>query len=107
MTDCKVCNTQEAGFIWTDTHGVGICSNCGCPYQIYFYDEKTQEPIKKEPECLLKESGIELAKRYFVEFGRKVFPAQFDMGFLGGRSETYSGASKEDVELWNEWMEKQ
>ena len=24
---------------WTDTHGIGACVNCGCPYRLFHYED--------------------------------------------------------------------
>jgi hypothetical protein len=35
-----------------------------------------------------------------------VDPGGFDMGLLGGRNATYSGATRADADKWNAWLEE-
>lgn len=102
---CVVCETTLS-FRWTDTHGVGVCGNCGCPYTILHYDENKQR-VDKAPECALSEPGVATAKRYWGEKHRMVFPGVYDMGILPGRGTTYSGASMQDVNEFDEWYLQQ
>jgi hypothetical protein len=103
---CAVCES-ELSFRWTDTHGVGVCTTCGAPYTLYHYDEATNARLDKPPELALKESGVEIARRYWNEKRRRVFPACCDMGILGSRSCSYSGATSEDIRLFGEWYAAQ
>src|SRR5690606_39156367 len=76
--NCEVCESILT-FRWSDTHGVGVCMKCGAPYTVIHYEGDKR--IDKPPEIALNESGVEIAKRYWNEKGRRVFPAAFDMGF--------------------------
>lgn len=103
--DCITCDSPLF-FRWTDHHGVGVCSKCGTPYAIYQYDENNKR-LDVPPACCLRESGQALAKRYWAEMKDWVFPGAFDMGFLGGRNTTYSGATRAQIHKFNEWYDAQ
>lgn len=105
MTNCITC-ALPFSFRWTDSHGVGVCSQCGTPYAIYQYDENNQR-IDAPPACCLHEAGQEIATRYWAEVRDWVFPAAFDMGFIGDRSSTYSGATREQIEKFHDWYDAQ
>lgn len=99
---CAVCE-QELSCRWTDTHGIAVCITCGAPYRLYHYENDKR--VQKAPELTLNESGLRIAREYWQETRRMVFPASYDMGIArGGR--TYSGASREDCEAFNEWMDR-
>jgi hypothetical protein len=101
MISCECCN-EPLRFRWSDTHGIGVCSNCGMPYTIYHYEGNVRL-TDKPPEIAIQPEGVALAKRYWAETHRRVFPAAFDMGIgRGGRS--YSGATAEDCEAFAAWM---
>lgn len=103
---CACCE-RRLMFQWSDTHGIGVCCTCGLPYIIYHYAPKEEggARLEKPPECALNEKGIEIAKRYWTETQRRVFPAHYDMGIgHGGRS--YSGATSEDCRLFSEWYHR-
>ena len=104
-TSCAVCGNAH-GFQWTDTHGVGVCYQCAAPYTIFHYDE-SGERVSKPPLCALVDTGLALAKRYWAEIARKVFPGCCDIGFLGGRETTYSGATRDDMASFEEWYDQQ
>lgn len=99
---CAVCGEQFA-FRWTDTHGIAACSSCGCPYRLYHYDERNQR-VARPPTLAVKESWLPLAREYWRTQKRRVFPAAYDMGFLGGRGQTYSGATQDDCEAFDAFL---
>jgi hypothetical protein len=99
---CVVCE-RELIVKWSDTHGVGACWTCGLPYRIYHYEN--DERVEKPPSVVINDKGLEIARRYWAETQRRVFPAAYDMGMERGGC-TYSGASREDCDLWNAWMEE-
>lgn len=103
MNNCKLCD-NPLYFRWTDTHGIGVCANCGLPYAVYHYD-KDNKLVNKPPEVAIKESWIPLGQKYWNEFHRMVFPASYDMGILGNRDRSYSGATHADIQQFNEWLE--
>jgi hypothetical protein len=98
---CAVCESMLS-VTWTDTHGVGACIVCALPYRIYHYDG--DQRVDKAPSLAVDDKWLPLAREYWTENRRRVFPACYDMGFLGSRGRTYSGASEEDILLFNEWM---
>jgi len=101
LLGCAVCDAPFR-FRWTDTHGVAVCATCGTPYRILHYDGDKR--VEKPPECQLLPEWIAIARRYFAETKRMVDPGGFDMGILGGRTATYSGATQEDFEAWATWL---
>jgi len=101
LLGCVVCGS-EWYFRWTDTHGVGVCAVCGTPYRILHYDGGKR--VAKPPQCQLLPEWIPIAQRYHAETGGMVDPGGFDMGILGGRNATYSGATREDVVKWDTWL---
>lgn len=105
---CLVCNSPH-GFQWTDTHGVGVCHRCGAPYTVFHYaaSESGNKRVDKAPEIALNPEGVVLARRYWAETQRMVYPAAYDMGFLSGRSTTYSGATQDDLNAFEEWHDRQ
>ena len=102
---CIVCDDNLVT-TWSDTHGVGVCWKCGCPYVVYQYDDNKKR-IDAPSKPALTESGIDMAKRYWAEEAGMVFPGTYDMGFLGGRDRTYSGASEDDMKKFSVWYMKQ
>jgi hypothetical protein len=99
---CDCCES-DLSFQWSDTHGVGVCFNCGLPYTIYHYEN--DQRVDKPPVVALSDEGLQIAKRYWSEKKRRVFPAAYDMGFLGGRGTSYSGATRSDCAAFGEWYE--
>lgn len=105
---CVVCGAAH-GFQWSDTHGIGVCHYCATPYTIFHYEGEGDDKkrVDKPPTCALDETGIALAKRYWAKTGRKVFPGCCDMGLLGHRDRTYSGATADDMQVFGDWYDKQ
>lgn len=104
LLGCSVCDS-ELRFRWTDTHGVAVCIMCGAPYRILHYGEDNKR-VEKPPECQLLPEWVAIARRYYAETKRMVDPGGFDIGLLGGRTATYSGATQEDARAWNSWLEE-
>lgn len=100
--NCVVCDNQLS-FTWTDTHGVGSCTNCGMPYTIYHYENDVR--VDRPPQSAITEEGIAIARRYWAETKRRCFPGAYDMGISGRRGATYSGATEADFRAWDEWCE--
>jgi len=100
---CECCG-ERLVFQWSDTHGVGVCTRCGLPYTIYHYEGEGADSrrVDKPPSPALTAEGITVAKRYWTEKQRRVYPACYDMG-LGRNGYSYSGASAEDCNLFNTW----
>lgn len=102
---CECCG-RELAFRWCDTHGVGVCVNCGLPYTIYHYEnvDGVKRRVDKPPSVALSSAGVEIARRYWTEEHRRVFPATYDMG-IGRSGLSYSGASEEDCVRFRDWYE--
>lgn len=98
--NCTVCETR-LGFQWSDTHGVGVCLACGMPYRIFHYEG--EERVEKPPEPALNDEGVTLARRYWAAKRRRVFPGCYDMGISGRRGTSYSGATQQDIEEFEDW----
>lgn len=50
MKTCQICD-QDLVIRWTDLHGFAVCIQCGCPYQVYHYDEnnkRIEKPIQSQ-----------------------------------------------------------
>lgn len=98
--NCECCGDRLA-FRWSDTHGVGVCYQCGLPYTVYHYEGDTR--VEKPPTVAVTPEGVEIAKRYWSEEHRRVFPAAYDMGILGSRGWSYSGATEDDCRKFADW----
>lgn len=96
---CECCD-YELHVQWSDTHGIGACLTCGLPYRILHYEDDKR--VDKPPSVALSPVGVEIAKRYWREEHRRVFPAAYDMG-VGRSGRSYSGASAEDCEKFGAW----
>lgn len=105
MTDIKCqCCDESLRFQWSDTHGVGVCVTCGLPYRLYHYEGEGEDRrrVDKAPEVAVTADGINIAKRYWGEEKRRVFPAAYDMG-LGRTGRSYSGATEDDCDAFAAW----
>jgi hypothetical protein len=97
---CECCG-DDLRVQWSDTHGIGVCIECGLPYRIYHRDE-SGKLLDKAPEVCVTEAGIKIARAYWAEKKRRVYPACYDMGIdRSGRS--YSGATAEDCKAFGDW----
>lgn len=100
---CACCGERLA-FRWSDTHGIGVCSNCGLPYRLYHYEDDKR--VEKPSEVAVTSEGVEIAKRYWAETKRRVFPGCYDMG-IGQNGYSYSGASPSDYEAFDKWYRRE
>lgn len=99
---CDCCGS-DLRFQWSDTHGVGVCTNCGLPYTIFHYEDNKR--VEKPPAVALTDEGVAVAKRYWNEKQRRVFPAYFDMG-IGRNGVSYSGATPSDCRAFSDWYQQ-
>lgn len=100
--ECELCKS-DLSFQWSDTHGVGACTTCGLPHTILHYEDK--KLIDKDPEVAIQLDWLPIGKKYWEETKRRAFPAAYDfMRMRNGYS--YSGATEEECELWEEWLDK-
>lgn len=105
MTERQKCDCcgSELCFQWSDTHGVGVCTTCGLPYTIFHYENDKR--VDKPPATAMTDEGVEIAKRYWNEKQRRVFPAYFDMG-IGRNGVSYSGATPGDCTAFRDWYQQ-
>ena len=97
QTSCLICDRQ-AGFQWTDTHGVGQCSSCGAPYRLYHYDGANQR-IDKPAEFILFPELIPLLRQFIAESPGRCIHA--GCSFPGG----YEKASNSQANEYYEWLD--
>lgn len=69
---CAVCDSDDTGFVWTDTHGVARHEACGAVYRIYHYDDN-DKPEDKPPTLLIKPDWLPYVRRYWQEERRSVW----------------------------------
>lgn len=101
---CVTCDESRPSFRWTDTHGVAVCNRCGTPYRLFHYDEDDKR-VEKPPTVCLNDDGVQIARRYWAEAHRMVYPGCYDMGIMRGSS-SYSGATEDDAEAFGKWYEQ-
>lgn len=99
---CEIC-ASDLVFSWTDTHGVGQCTTCGAPYRILHYGDDNKR-LEKAPEIQVKEEWRPVFARYWKEFNR-VMPSGFSFPMSYGTR--YELATKEDEQVFFDWIEKQ
>ncbi len=63
---CIVCEISPMTFQWSDYSGEGMCTNCGCSYQLKWGTDK-QTTKKKYPYLNLSKKFIPVAKEYWNE----------------------------------------
>ena len=107
MHQCILCG-HAFSFQWTDSHGIAVCRTCGLPYRLYHYEEVNgkDQRVDKPPECIILDASMPLARAYWADQRKMVFPGICDMGILSGRDSTYSGARLSDFENWAKWCEE-
>lgn len=100
---CAVCD-WPLSFRWSDTHGVGVCNRCGLPYRIYHYENDAR--VAKPPTIAVKEAWLPLAREYWQQNKKRVFPGIYDIGPLRSRAgRTYSGATEEEMGEFGTWID--
>jgi hypothetical protein len=76
-TICAVCGTSPMRYQWSDYSGEGMCTVCGCPYQLKWGSDE----MKKEgayPYMNLDEKWLPIIKEYWEETRRWTY---FGRGF--------------------------
>ncbi len=61
--------------------------------------------MEKPPTIAVKDAWLPLAREYWNETHRRVFPGAYDVGIFrsrGGR--TYSGATEDEMREFDEWL---
>ena len=95
MTNCGICDTQDVGFAWTDTHGVAQCTTCGSPYRLFHYDDQHNR-IEKPPTLAVLDKFIGPLRQYWSETHSHI-PS--GCSFPGG----YEIATQEEMTRFYEW----
>lgn len=107
---CELC-CERLAFAWSDTHGVGVCCNCGLPYVIIHYEKDANGEsvrVEKPPEIAVRADWMPTIRRFWEETHSRVAPGGYDCGFIGeaGRNgRTYSGATHEHMRVWGDWLD--
>lgn len=103
---CLVCGSSPIYFRWTDSHGIGVCTTCGLPHRVFHYEgeEGNLRRVDKPPKTTITPGWVEVAKKYWEETKRRVFPGDHDMGLTRNQTATYSGATKEQNKAFWEWV---
>jgi len=96
--NCAICD-KGLVFSWTDTHGVGQCSNCGTPYAIYHYENEKR--VDKPVELCVNAEYVPVLRAYWAEAQRPI-PSGYSMGSSYGTN--YERATVADANAFNEWM---
>lgn len=83
---CHVCDAHPAYYQWSDYSGEGMCTECGCPYQLKW---GTDEHKKKNdyPYLNLKEDFIPIAKEYWLQTKQFVCYGVMMSSSMPGRNE--------------------
>lgn len=61
---CAMCGTSPMTFQWSDYSGEGMCTQCGCPYQLKWGSEQ-QQTEGKYPYLCLTEQFLPIAREYW------------------------------------------
>lgn len=62
---CAVCDKQGMSFQWSDYHGEGMCTRCGCPYQLKG-GTAAQESEGTYPYLSMREDFVPVAREYWA-----------------------------------------
>lgn len=89
---CAVCETERTNFQWSNYSGEGMCTTCGCPYQLKWGSDDQQKE-EKYPYISLREDFIPIAKEYWNETHTWVY---YGMGI----------GAKPGMKELVEWLEK-
>lgn len=95
---CIICDTENPGLSWTDTHGIAQCVRCGAPYRVFHYDEDKKR-VDKPVESIVSEDWVPRLRQYWGE-EKRMIPS--GCSFPGGQEL----ASREDHERFNAWCEQ-
>ena len=63
---CAVCEIFPMGFQWSDYSGEGMCTQCGCTYQLKWGSDKQKEK-NNYPYLNLSDGFLPVAKEYWNE----------------------------------------
>ena len=68
---CAVCDTPETTFQWSDYSGEGMCTVCGCTYQLKWGTEKEREEAKY-PYMTMRADFVPIARQFWNETNKWV-----------------------------------
>lgn len=68
---CAVCDTPQTTFQWSDYSGEGMCTVCGCTYQLK-WGGKEMEAERKYPYMTMSDKFLPLAREYWKATNRWV-----------------------------------
>ena len=63
---CAVCGASPMSFRWSDYSGEGMCTRCGCPYQLKWGTEEQQEE-GNYPYLEMKDEWVPIAREYWEQ----------------------------------------
>ena len=63
---CAICGDFPMAFQWSDYSGEAMCTQCGCPYQLKWGNDKQKEE-GKYPYLNLAKDFLSVAKEYWAE----------------------------------------
>lgn len=66
---CAGCDAAPMTFQWSDYSGEGMCTRCGCPYQLK-WGSKEMRAEGKYPYLNLRDELVESLRAYFAETSR-------------------------------------
>lgn len=99
--NCPICDTPLS-FQWTDRHGIGACTTCNAPVQIYHYETEgsTSKLVELPPTFIVREDWIPILKRYW---GETKMRAPNGCNIPGS---SYEPCGYEEFSRWNKWLEE-
>ena len=89
---CVVCDVKNMVFQWSDYNGEGMCTQCGCAYQLMNGSDNSKVE-GNYPYLSMKEDSIPLLREFWQD--KKIFVCFGSM--MGPRP---------GVKEFNEWIEK-
>src|ERR1041384_2679123 len=63
---CHVCDAEPMTFQWSDYSGEGMCTRCGCAYQLKWGSEE-QKTENKYPYLNIRDDVIPMMREYWNE----------------------------------------
>ena len=63
---CAVCGTSPTRFQWSDYSGEGMCTACGCTYQLK-WGSKEQQAEGKYPYMTMTDDFLPIAREYWEQ----------------------------------------
>lgn len=95
---CALCGATPPTYQWSDYHGEGMCTRCGCPYQLR---AGSDEQVKKGkyPDLNLADKWVPVAKEYWEETQQWVCLGTM-LGARPGLNEFFEWVEKKYPELF-------